>query len=150
MSKRVHTDSISINLKITESNTFVWTEEALKGTAQNANVKILSVAQNLFICSFCFLFCLFISFGLRGQKHTNNCSFRLGAPVFRYWLETGVSVWFRNTCTRLTHNERDISLMHEAKMSELWTISNSLCNQQVHIFVNKKHWNLRSLHCKAR
>ena len=44
---------------------------------------------------------------------------------------------FTNTRTRCGHNEREILLINETKLSALIKISSSLSGQQVRLFVNK-------------
>ena len=60
---------------------------------------------------------------------------------FIYGLETVVSVLFSNTRTRLLYNEREFSILHEAKLSAVLKISSSLYSKQVRVFENKTRTN---------
>ena len=44
---------------------------------------------------------------------------------------------FTNRRALWSHNEREISITHEAKPSAVLTTSRSLCGQQMRLFVNK-------------
>ena len=52
-----------------------------------------------------------------------------------------MSVLFSNTRTRLMYNEREFSILHEAKESAVLKISSSLYSKQVRVFENKTRTN---------